>query len=347
MQDMDEIFMRRAMELATNGLGNVRPNPLVGCVIVLNEKIIGEGWHEVYGGPHAEVKAVESVQDKALLRESTIYVNLEPCAHFGKTPPCADLLVNCQVKKVVIANVDSNPLVGGKGIAKLKDVGIEVVTGVREEQGRELNKRFFTFMEKNLPFIILKWAQTADGFLGRVNFDSKWISNELSRKLVHKWRSEEAGIMVGPNTAKYDNPRLNVREWSGNDPVRIVVDRNLRLDKKLFLFDKSQATICYNLIKDSEEENLIYKKVNEANFFLELFQDLYERKIQSIIVEGGAMLLNYFIQNDLWDEARVFYSDVNFGDGIAAPLINGKILREERVLNDKLIYYKNVGDVKM
>jgi diaminohydroxyphosphoribosylaminopyrimidine deaminase / 5-amino-6-(5-phosphoribosylamino)uracil reductase len=341
MKNMDNLFMLRAMELAQNGLGTARPNPLVGCVIVRDGKIIGEGWHKNYGGPHAEVNAVNNVENKELLNDSTLYVNLEPCAHFGKTPPCADLLVSHQVKKVVIANVDSNPLVGGKGIEKLKSAGIEVVTGIMEKEGRELNKRFFTFIEKKRPYIILKWAQTADGFLGRINFDSKWISNDLSRKLVHKWRSEEAGILIGPNTAQYDNPRLNVREWNGQNPVRLVVDRYLRLDKELFLFDKTQPTICYNTQKDQEEQNLLFKKLNETAFLTNLMEDLYKRQIQSLIVEGGAMLLNYFILNRLWDEARVFYSNSIFGEGISAPSFTGKILAEERILNDRLVYYEH------
>ncbi|MEQ9412696.1 MAG: bifunctional diaminohydroxyphosphoribosylaminopyrimidine deaminase/5-amino-6-(5-phosphoribosylamino)uracil reductase RibD, partial [Cyclobacteriaceae bacterium] len=217
----DKFYMLRAMELAKNGIGHVSPNPLVGCVIVYEGKIIGEGWHGKYGEAHAEVNAVNAVADKSILNGAAVYVNLEPCAHTGKTPPCADLLVKHKVKRVVIANVDPNPLVAGKGIAKLKDAGVEVLTGVLEEAGRELNKRFFTFLKHKRPFVILKWAQTSDGFIARENFDSKWISNEYSRKLVHKWRTEEDSILVGYNTALYDNPKLTARDWTGRNPVRI------------------------------------------------------------------------------------------------------------------------------
>lgn len=330
------LYMNRALELAGNGLGSVRPNPLVGAVIVHDHRIIGEGWHQIYGGPHAEVNAIRNVENKSLLPDSTVYVNLEPCTHYGKTPPCADLLIQYAVKKVVIANVDSNPLVGGKGIEKLKKAGIEVEIGICEAEGRFLNRRFFTFMEKKRPYIILKWAQTADNFLGRLNFDSKWISNELSRKIVHKWRAEEAAIMVGPNTARYDNPVLNVREWSGDNPLRIVIDRHMRLDPSLHLFDGSIPTLCYNLEMESVKENLCHVRLSPDNFFQEMIQDLYERKVQSVMVEGGAMLLNYFISNKMWDEARIFYSDVTFGEGIKAPLIKGRIAKEESILNDRL-----------
>ncbi|HKZ37838.1 MAG TPA: bifunctional diaminohydroxyphosphoribosylaminopyrimidine deaminase/5-amino-6-(5-phosphoribosylamino)uracil reductase RibD, partial [Chryseolinea sp.] len=251
----DEFFMLRAMELALLGSGLVSPNPLVGCVITYEGKIIGEGWHKKYGEPHAEVNAVNSVPDKRTLRESTVYVTLEPCAHFGKTPPCADLLIEHQIKKVVVANLDSNPLVAGEGIRKLRSSGIEVITGVLDKKGRALNKRFFTIMEKQRPYIILKWAETADGFVARKNFDSKWISDEYSRQLVHKWRAEEDAVLVGMRTAQLDNPELNVRNWSGRNPIRIVIDRFLKLNEKIHLFDGSQKTICYNVLKHEEHRN--------------------------------------------------------------------------------------------
>ena len=254
--------MRRALELAENGRGQVSPNPLVGCVIEHHGKIIGEGWHQKYGEAHAEVNAVNSVKDKSLLKEACVYVSLEPCAHFGKTPPCADLLVENQVKKVVICNTDPNPLVAGKGIVKLREAGIEVETGILEKEGLELNKRFFHYLEKKRPYIILKWAETADGFIARKNFDSKWISNTLSRKLVHKWRTEEDAILVGTNTALYDNPQLNARDWTGNNPVRIVIDRHLKLPADLHLFDEQIPTICYNLIKNRNSGNVTFVKVH-------------------------------------------------------------------------------------
>lgn len=333
--------MQRAIELAKLGKGNVSPNPLVGCVIVCDDKIIGEGWHQLYGGAHAEVNAIHSVQDKNLLKQSTIYVNLEPCSHTGKTPPCADLLIQSAVKKVVIANEDSNPLVAGKGIKKLQEAGIEVITGVLEKQGRELNQRFFTFIESERPYIILKWAQTADGFIARENYESRWISNEFSRQLVHRWRSEEDAVLIGTKTAAHDNPHLSVRDWSGRNPVRIVIDRFLRLPKTLHLFDKSQKTIIYNLLKHEEHENLIYIRLDEADFLDRLIKDLFKRKIQSIIIEGGALTLNLFIQSGMWDEARVFSSTRSFGSGIEAPILKGNLIVEESIFDDTLKIYQH------
>lgn len=331
--------MQRALDLAQLSRGSVSPNPLVGCVIVHNNVIIGEGRHEKYGEAHAEVNAVASVKDQSLLKDSTAYVNLEPCSHFGKTPPCADLLVNHQVKKVVIGNVDPNPLVSGKGIQKLKDAGIEVTTGVLESKGLELNKRFFTFLSKKRPYIILKWAETADGFIARENFDSKWISNEHSRQLVHKWRSEEDAVLVGTGTALHDNPALTVRDWSGRSPTRIVIDRYSRLPKTLTLFDRQQQTICYTTIKSDTLKNLDFVKLNESSFQKELLDDLFKKNIQSIIIEGGGTTLQQFINSGLWDEARIFTSDQEFGSGIPAPQFNGNLTASESVFNDTLTYY--------
>jgi len=332
--------MQRALELAQNGLGSVAPNPLVGCVIVCKNKIIGEGWHQQFGGPHAEVNAVNSVKNQELLSNSTVYVNLEPCAHHGKTPPCADMLVKHRVKKVVIANEDPNPLVNGGGIQKLQEAGIEVTTGLLADSGLELNRRFFTYQKKRRPYIILKWAQTADGFVARSNYDSKWISNNSSRKLVHKWRGEEQSILVGFNTAKYDDPQLNVRDWSGKNPLRLVIDKNLELSSDLQLFDGNQATVCYNLSKDEEEHNLIYKQVS-SNIAEDVLTDLYNRKIQSVIIEGGASTLERFINLNLWDEARVFVGNETFGSGIKAPTLNKPIFAQENIEDDRLLIYKN------
>lgn len=332
--------MQRTMELATLGLGSVSPNPLVGCVIVHEDNIIGEGWHKEYGGPHAEVNAIDSVKNKALLKESTAYVNLEPCAHHGKTPPCADLLISHHIKSVKISNVDANPLVGGKGIARMKENGIEVTTGLLEKEGLELNRRFFTFIQKKRPYIILKWAQTADGFIARENYDSKWISGEESRKLVHKWRSEESGIMVATNTAIYDNPKLDVRHWSGANPTRIVIDKNLKLSPDLNLFDGTIPTICYNLMKDKESNGVSYVKISENELLIDIFNDLYQRGIQSIIVEGGAALHRSLISQGLWDEARVFISDIKFGEGIEAAHIDMPY-KEELIDTDRLLVYRN------
>jgi diaminohydroxyphosphoribosylaminopyrimidine deaminase/5-amino-6-(5-phosphoribosylamino)uracil reductase len=324
----DELFMRRALELAGNGRGSVSPNPLVGCVIVYDGKIIAEGWHKKYGQAHAEVNAINALTAKDLLKNATLYVNLEPCSHTGKTPPCADLIVRHQVKKVVIGNTDTNPLVAGGGIKKLRDAGIEVVVGVLNHEASELNKRFFTYIEKKRPYIILKWAETSDGFLARNNHNSRWISSEFSRQLVHKWRSEEDAVLVGSGTAWYDNPTLNVREWSGRNPVRVVIDRYLKLGHNQHLFDHSQKTICYNLIQDDVHKNLLLAKLPEENFFDSMIEHLYRQNIQSIVVEGGAHILNAFIENNLWDEARVFVSPQKFVSGIASPRLSA-LLKEE------------------
>jgi diaminohydroxyphosphoribosylaminopyrimidine deaminase / 5-amino-6-(5-phosphoribosylamino)uracil reductase len=336
-------FMNRAFELAQLGLGSVSPNPMVGCVIVHNNQIIGEGWHKKYGGPHAEVNAINSVENKSILSESTAYVSLEPCAHQGKTPPCADLLIEHKLKRVVISNKDPFPLVNGGGIKKLENENIEVETDLLDKKGREINKRFFTLIEKKRPYIILKWAQTVDGFIARENFDSKWISNEYSRKLVHKWRSEEDAILVGTNTAEYDNPTLNVRDWEGRDPIRLVIDKQLKLDTGLNLFDGSIPTICYNSLQDGESENLIFKKVDDENLIEAILSDLYARKIQSLIVEGGSQLLNSFIEKNLWDEARIFSSKKIFVNGIEAPKIAGQLVSSEDLKGDRLQVYKKIN----
>lgn len=319
-----ETFMRRALTLASHGKGLVSPNPLVGCVIVHEGKIIGEGWHKHYGGPHAEVNAVANVADKTLLNKSTVFVTLEPCSHFGKTPPCADLLIAEKVQKVVVANLDTNPLVSGEGIRKLRAAGIEVVTGILDKEARELNKRFFTAIERKRPYIILKWAQTSDGFVARENYDSKWISNEYSRQLVHRWRTEEDAVLVGMKTAQHDNPQLNVRDWTGRNPTRIVIDRFLKLSPKLHLFDGKQKTICYNLMLHEEHENNLRIRIPEVNFLESLIEDLYKRKIHSVIIEGGAQTLAAFINANLWDEARIFISPQQFGKGIEAPTVKGE-----------------------
>lgn len=341
MEAIDSLYMQRALDLATKGRGATSPNPMVGCVIVHNEKIIGEGWHRQYGEGHAEVNAVASVADKTLLSQSTCYVTLEPCSHYGKTPPCADMLVSHCVKRVVVAVKDSNPLVGGKGISRMKNAGIQVDYGVLEEETRELNARFFTSIEKHRPYILLKWAQTTDGYVARKNFDSKWISGKASRQLVHQWRADEDAIMVGTNTAHYDDPKLNVRGVSGSDPLRVVIDRELRLDKGLQLFDGSQATVCYNSRKSESHKNLDYVKLPEENFLEQLFADLHKRKVQSVLVEGGATLLKTLIDKGLWDEARVFQSETLFGEGIAAPVLPMFPIEISEIENDQLSVYRN------
>jgi len=339
----DELYMRRALELALRGRGYASPNPLVGCVIVKNGQILGEGWHRKYGEAHAEVNAISAVKDKEALKDASMYVTLEPCAHTGKTPPCARLIIQYPFKNVFIANTDPNPLVNGKGIELIKQAGIGVVTGVLEQTGYEINARFFTCIQKQRPYIVLKWAETADGFIARDDYSSKWISNRLSRTLVHKWRSEEDAVMVGGRTAHYDNPALNVREWNGRNPVRIVLDRNLSLAPDLRLFDQTQQTICYNEVRSEIAGNIIFVKLDKGTEQLQqLMTDLYQRKIQSVIVEGGAVLLNAFLSMGLWDEIRRFKSnEVYFGSGIAAPRYCRAPDESVWLRSDRLDIFKN------
>ncbi|QWG09173.1 bifunctional diaminohydroxyphosphoribosylaminopyrimidine deaminase/5-amino-6-(5-phosphoribosylamino)uracil reductase RibD [Flammeovirga kamogawensis] len=336
--------MKRALQLATLGKGNVSPNPMVGAVIVHNDQIIGEGYHQKYGQPHAEVNAVASVskENLPLLSEAEIYVTLEPCSHYGKTPPCADLLVKHNFKKVIVCNLDPNPLVAGRGIKRLEDAGIKVATRILENEGLEVNKRFFKAMTEKKPFVLLKYAQTSDGFVARENFDSKWISNPLSRQLVHKMRAEEDAILVGTNTAKYDDPALNVRAWAGKDPLRVVIDRSKKLDDNLKLFDNSIRTICYTSEFDEEKENLAFIPLNKETFLEDMLVDLFSKGIHSIIVEGGSTILKEFIDRKLWDEAHVFTSSsAAFGSGIEAPLLpHKKRVQVTTVEQDEYAIYK-------
>jgi len=332
----EERFMQRALQLASLGIGPTSPNPSVGCVVVHEGKIIGEGFTSPYGGPHAEVNAINSVSDQSLLADSTVYVTLEPCAHFGKTPPCADLLVRMQVKKVVIACRDPFEEVDGKGIEKLENGGVEVELGMLEKEALEMNRRFFTFHLHNRPYVILKWAQTSDGFIARKNYDSKWISNPYSRQMVHKWRAEEDAILVGKNTAIYDNPSLNVRDWKGKNPVRVLLDSNLEVPNDYHLFDDSVKTLILNLQKNEVRENVHWIKVDTIDP-TSILQILYEHRIQSVIVEGGSQVLNSFIAENCWDEARVFQSEEKFESGITAPSINKSSLKFSKfIAKDKL-----------
>lgn len=337
--------MQRCLQLAANGLGNVAPNPMVGCVIVHDEKIIGEGYHAKYGEAHAEVNAISAVRDKSLLINATLYVNLEPCAHHGKTPPCADFIIASGIKKAVVACSDTNPLVAGKGIEKLTKAGVEVVTGVLKNEARKLNKRFFTFHEKKRPYIILKWAQTADGYIDikRINNNETalQISNEHSQRLLHKWRSEEQAIMAGTNTARLDNPRLNVRLLYGKNPLRIVFDKNLTLPENLNLFDRSQPTVVFTTKEKEGNFNLDFVKIDfSKNVLQQVMSELFKREIQSVIVEGGSKLLQNFIAQNLWDEARVFFSEQFIGEGISAPRLNCEPVNISEIETDKLYFFK-------
>ncbi|MEQ8338468.1 MAG: bifunctional diaminohydroxyphosphoribosylaminopyrimidine deaminase/5-amino-6-(5-phosphoribosylamino)uracil reductase RibD [Cyclobacteriaceae bacterium] len=337
----DKRYMLRAIQLAWNGLGHVSPNPMVGCVVVVDGKIIGEGYHQKYGGPHAEVNAINSVVDKSQLREATVYVTLEPCSHHGKTPPCADLLISHQVKRVVVAAGDPNPLVNGNGIEKLRAAGVEVDSGLCETEAKEQNIRFNTVFLKNRPYIILKWAQTKDGFIARSDYSSKWISHSLSRQMVHKWRTEEDAILIGKNTAIYDNPRLTSRDWKGKDPLRIVLDRNKALDKGLNLFTDEKPTLVYTLRSPEKHQQTAWIQLDESHFLEGLLTDLHERRIQSLIIEGGQTTLQTFIDRGLWDEARVFIGDNVFNEGISAPKMTNEATSETKILEDQLLTYYN------
>jgi diaminohydroxyphosphoribosylaminopyrimidine deaminase/5-amino-6-(5-phosphoribosylamino)uracil reductase len=335
-------YMSRCLELANCGLGGVAPNPMVGCVIVYKDTIIGEGYHNLFGGPHAEVNAIESVSDKELLKKSTLYVNLEPCAHWGKTPPCSDLIIETGIPEVVIGCLDIFAEVNGKGIERLRTAGVKVETGLMEAESLDLNKRFFTFHKHKRPYIILKWAQTGDGFIAREDYSSKWITNPYSRLLVHQWRSEEAAIMVGTNTAIYDNPQLSSRDMKARNPVRIVFDKEGRIPETHHLFDGNQKTLVFTILKKAGKPNLEFVQVDfrSPDLLKEVMHFLYENDIQSVIIEGGSALLKSFIKADLWDEARVFENrEVFFGKGIAAPLLDRKAEAGCEISGDSLSYY--------
>lgn len=333
-------YMKRCLELAKNGLGKVAPNPLVGSLIVHNDKIIAEGWHSQFGGPHAEAVAIAAAP-KELLRQSTLYVNLEPCSHFGKTPPCADLIIENQIPEVVIANIDPFALVNGKGIKKLEAAGIKVIQGVMDKEAAFLNRRFFIFHLKKRPYIILKWAQTGDGFMAPLNREKYLISNEFSRMLNQKWRSEETAILVGTATAMYDNPQLNAREMSTRNPVRIVIDRDLKIPESYHLLDGKQTTWVFTAKSKVHSDMVRYIPLNfSKEVTSQICNILFQEGIQSLIVEGGAMWLDMFIKNNLWDEARVFTSNSKLFEGISAPRLPISHDEEYTLKSDKLnIYY--------
>ena len=331
-----DTYMLRALQIAKNGLGTTRPNPMVGSVIVNNNKIIGEGFTSPFGGNHAEVNAINSVENQELLKEATIYVTLEPCSHYGKTPPCSDLIVEKGIKNVVIGCVDDNPEVAGKGIKKLMEANCKVTIGILETECKAHHKRFFTFHNKKRPYIILKWAQSSDGFLSpEIKNEQKpvWITNKTSRALVHKWRAEEQAILVGTNTVLQDNPSLTVRDYSGLNPTRIILDQHLKLNRSLKVFNSEAKTlvISNDIINWSKTETI-------ANQICDV---LYGHQISSVIIEGGLQTLQTFIDEQLWDEARVFTGNIQFKTGTKAPNITGKLLSSETILDDRLIIYKN------
>ncbi len=339
-----EIYMQRCIELARLGKGNVSPNPMVGAVVVFQDKIIGEGYHQQYGKAHAEVNAINNVievygSDAAdLLKQSAIYVSLEPCAHYGKTPPCADLVIQHQIPEVFVGCRDPFNQVNGKGIEKLQQAGTKVNVGILEQECLDLNKRFFTRVQKQRPYIILKWAQTANGYFAPADGSQYWITGMEAKKLVHQWRTEEDAILVGKNTALIDNPQLNARYWPGKSPKRVVIDRNLDLPASLHLFDKSVETLIFNAIKTDIEDNIKYIALEDFDRFVPqyiLFQ-LYLQDIQSVIIEGGAHTLNSFIEAGLWDEARIFTGQSLLSEGLKAPVVYGHTSQPVAVGEDTL-----------
>lgn len=340
--------MLRCLELAALGKGMVEPNPMVGAVIVYNDTIIGEGFHKQFGGAHAEVIAIDALKDKSLLSKSTLYVNLEPCAHQGKTPPCVDLILENKIPRVVIGCQDAYAEVNGKGIEKLKNSGVEVILGVLQKESENLNKRFFTFHSKKRPYIILKWAQTSDGFIGAKKHPigkPLRISNEFSVKLSHKWRTEEQAILIGSRTLLTDNPRLNNRFYEGRTPIRMVIDQNLRtIYEPLHFFDQSQKSIVFNAIRNHKDGDLELIKINfETNPLHQILDALYQRGIVSLIVEGGAVTHRHLIDSGLWDEARVIVAPQFVGDGIKAAHLEGKVpISQEDLEGDRILCYLNV-----
>lgn len=341
----DEKYMAEAIALAKLGNGKVAPNPLVGCVIVYNQQIIGKGYHEKYGEAHAEVNAINCVKDKELLKNATLYVTLEPCSHHGKTPPCCDLLIFHQVKRVVIGSPDPFPLVNGQGIQRMKEAGIEVILGVLQKECDFMNRRFLTFHQKKRPYIILKWAETADGFIDIDRSDKKerkinWISNATSQKMVHQWRSEESGILVGWKTVLNDNPRLNVRLVEGKNPIRIILDAKLQSPLSSHIYDQEQSTIIYNEIKDELRNNLHMIRLKTLNF-ANVLKSLYEQQVQSVLIEGGLFTLEQILQENTWDEVRRIRSNTKFYAGLKSPQLNVIPCLTISIEDDILDFYYN------
>lgn len=355
LMEKDEQFIARCINLARNAEGRTYPNPMVGSLIVHNGHIIGEGWHQKAGDSHAEVNAINSVADQDLLKQSTIYVSLEPCSHYGKTPPCSDLIIAKGIKKVVIGSVDPFSEVAGRGIKKLMEAGCKVKVGVLEEACKNLNKRFFTFHIDKRPYIILKWAESLDRYIApaaeRDNREPVWISNRYSKQLTHKYRAQEQAILVGTQTAMVDNPKLNTRSWHGPNPVRIVLDQHERIPQDSHLFNGIIKTIRI-IGKTSKRaaknttpsiKNLIVEKIDfNHNLAQQICELLYKHELQSVIIEGGSQTLQTFIDAGLWDEARVFTGIKNLGTGIASPNLNGKLIQEEDIAGDTLRIYRRL-----
>ncbi|TXD85172.1 bifunctional diaminohydroxyphosphoribosylaminopyrimidine deaminase/5-amino-6-(5-phosphoribosylamino)uracil reductase RibD [Subsaximicrobium wynnwilliamsii] len=345
-----EKYINRCIQIGENGLGTTAPNPMVGSVIVHEHCIIGEGFTSPFGGNHAEVNAIHSVKDKALLKNATLYVTLEPCSHFGKTPPCSDLIIKHKIPKVVIGCLDENPQVAGKGIANLEAAGCRVTVGILEAECKQHHKRFFTFHNKKRPYVILKWAETQDGFIAPKHKEKQepvWITNPYSRQLVHKWRAQEQAILVGTNTVWEDNPSLTVRDWTGRNPLRFVLDQKLKLPQTANIYNRDAETLIITSEASKNKTlnpdwNLKYINWNlKHSIAKQICSILFKNNINSVIIEGGAQTLQNFINENLWDEARVFTGTNRFGTGVAAPQFSAELISETQLLNDTLIIYAN------
>lgn len=332
--NLHEKFINRCIEISKFGIRAAMPNPSVGAVVVCNDIIIGEGYTSKYGGNHAEVNAINSVIDKSLLSKSTIYVSLEPCSHFGKTPPCADLIIDSNIPNIIIGCLDTNEKVAGNGVKKLRDAGRNVIVGILEKECMASNKRFFSFHEKKRPYIILKWAESQDSYISPITKIEKkpfWITNEISRQLLHKWRTEEHAILVGTQTVLDDNPQLTARDWVGQNPIRIVLNLNNRIPESSLVFDNAAETLM--ITKDN---------INPTNNLAqEICNFLYQKNIQSVIIEGGQKTLQTFIDANLWNEARIFKSKNIFENGTKAPLLIGNLIDKKTILDDELMIFRN------
>jgi diaminohydroxyphosphoribosylaminopyrimidine deaminase/5-amino-6-(5-phosphoribosylamino)uracil reductase len=343
--NLQQKYMFRCIQLAKNGLGTTYPNPLVGSVLVVADKIIGEGWHLEAGKAHAEVNAINSVVDESLLEKATIYVSLEPCSHYGKTPPCADLIIAKGIKNVVVGSTDPNPKVAGKGIIKLMKAGCKVSVGVLEKECDALNKRFFTFQNKRRPFIFLKWAESQDGYIAPKSRDKQapaWITNTESRQRVHQMRAEEQSILVGTNTVFEDNPSLTTREAEGSNPTRVVLDRRLRISAWAAVLDGAVKTIVITETTGTPIDNVVYECIDfDTPIASQVCDVLFRHDIQSVIIEGGSQTLQTFIDAGLWDEAHIYKGTGSFSEGLRAPSIQGQNISEEKIKNDRLTILKN------
>lgn len=343
-------YILRCIEIAKSGLGITAPNPMVGAVLVYNDSIIGEGFTSPYGGPHAEVNAIQSVTDRELLKKATLYVTLEPCSHYGKTPPCADLIIKSKIPRVVIGTLDPHEKVAGQGIQKLKGAGCEVTVGVLEKECQEHHKRFLCFHQKKRPYIILKWGETLDGFIAPSNEmrtknpEPFWITNTYSRQLVHQWRAEEQAILVGTNTVLKDNSKLDIRHWTGKNPLRVVLDRDLKIDASFHVLDGSAPTLLLTEITDTTryKKHIDYEWMDfSKDVAIQICNVLYKKNITSIIIEGGTQTLQTFINANLWDEVRVFTGNISFNKGLKSPQISGSLIASNKIEQDTLNRYRN------